>query len=60
MRQSNAFGNTFERKADREDRREIESEQNVAWRYAEEHGVNRMKRNASGKCVSKLARSRVT
>jgi hypothetical protein len=59
----------FERKADREDRREIESEHNAARRcaeerdqkgkeaFGEEHGTNRNKRNAFGKCVSKLAGS---
>jgi hypothetical protein len=59
----------FERKADREDRREIQSEQNAAQKCAEEraqkgddafeqdHGTNKNKRNACGKCVSELARS---
>jgi hypothetical protein len=59
----------FERKADREDRREMESEHNAARKCAEErdangkeafgqeHGTNKNKRNAFGKCVSNLARS---
>jgi hypothetical protein len=59
----------FERKADREDRREIESEHSAAQKCADEraqkgddafeqeHGTNKNKRNAFGKCVSKLARS---
>jgi hypothetical protein len=59
----------FERKADSEDRREIQSEHNAARKCAEErddkgtdafgqeHGTNDNHRNAFGKCVSKLARS---
>jgi hypothetical protein len=59
----------FERKADREDRREIESEHSAARAceqeksqlgsdaFAEKYGKNRNQRNAFGKCVSKMARS---
>ena len=59
----------FERKADSEDRREFQSEHNAARKCAEErdqkgtdafgqeHGTNKNKRNAFGKCVSNLARS---
>jgi hypothetical protein len=59
----------FERKADSEDRQEIQSEHNAARKCAEErdakgkdafgqeHGTNKNKRNAFGKCVSNLARS---
>jgi hypothetical protein len=59
----------FERKADSEDRREIQSEHNAARKCAEErdqkgtdafgqeHGTNKNKKNAFGECVSNLARS---
>lgn len=59
----------LKRKADREDSKEIESEQNAARTCATEreqtgddafagkYGTNRNKRNAFGKCVSKQARS---
>jgi hypothetical protein len=58
----------LKRKADREDTKKIESEHNAARTCAQEretgseafankYGTNRNKRNAFGKCVSKLARS---
>jgi hypothetical protein len=59
----------FEERADSEDRREIESEHSSARAcaqerdqmgsdaFAEKYGTNRNKRNAFGKCVSKMARS---
>lgn len=59
----------LEKKADSEDRREIESEHKSADAcaterdqlgsdaFAEKYGTNRNKRNAFGKCVSKMARS---
>jgi hypothetical protein len=59
----------FEKKADSEDRREIESEHSSARAcaqerdqsgsdaFAEKYGKNRNQRNAFGKCVSKMARS---
>jgi hypothetical protein len=59
----------FEKKADREDRREIESEHGAARAceqeqsqlgsdaFAGRYGKNRGKRNAFGKCVSEMARS---
>jgi hypothetical protein len=59
----------LKRKADREDKKEIQSEQNAARTCAQEreqvgddafankYGTNRNKRNAFGKCVSKQARS---
>jgi hypothetical protein len=62
----------FERKADSEDRREIQSEHNAARKCAEErdqkgkdafgqeHGTNKNKRNAFGKCVSQKAKQQNT
>ena len=59
----------LKRKADREDVKEIKSEQNAARTcatereqtgddaFAKKYGTNRTKRNAFGKCVSKAARS---
>jgi hypothetical protein len=59
----------FEKKADREDRREIKSEHSAARAceqeksqlgsnaFADKYGKNRSQRNAFGKCVSKMARS---
>ena len=59
----------FKRKADREDSKKTKSEQNAAQKckqereqmgadaFAQKYGKNANKRNAFGKCVSKLAGS---